>query len=298
MPFLRTTRLAATAAATAGLTLGGLSLAAPAEAATQSASATYTCASPIGAPPPLNLLLPSTFQVPATFTLQNLPEVLTANVPVPAGTPIVGQLDLTNANLAGLLPTVLTALQTTVNLVLGNVPGSEPIAGPVNTVFQQLNGQVATVSGQLGSFVPSADGLPLPIPTSFDFGTLAGGLAGLGIKCTYNPGSAKPGGGGGGGGTTPVIQKQGAKIKAHAKAKPGHKVLVTVKVKTSAGQKGVGQIKAKVAGLKAQTKTLKNGKVKFVLKGLRAGKNKIKLKFLGNSYTNKATKKVSVKVAR
>jgi hypothetical protein len=282
--FKRSSRLYASAAVTAGLAFGGLTLTTPAaEAAAPSATASYTCATPL--PGPL-----SSFQLPATFSLETLPEALTANVPVPAGVPLVGNLDFSST---GLVPSLILSLQSGVNMVLANVPGAGAAATPLNGVFTQLSDGAATVSAQLGSFAPGAGPLPVPIPTSFDFAPVAGGLAGVGVQCTLNPGSVNQGG-------TGVVAKQGAKIKAHAKKviHHGQKLVVTAKVKTSAGQKGVGSIVAKVKGLKAKTKSLKNGKVRFVFKGLSLGKNKIKLRFLGNGYTNPAKKKVAVTVVR
>ena len=72
-----------------------------------------------------------------------------------------------------------------------------------------------------------------------------------------------------------MVAKQGAKIKAHARKviHHGQKAVVTAKVKTTAGQKGVGSIVAKAKGAQAKTKALKNGKVRFVFKGLSLGKN-------------------------
>jgi len=284
MSLKRSSRLLVGAAVSAGLAFGGLTLAAPAaQAAPPSATATYTCNTPL--PAPLN-----SFQVPATISLENLPEVLTANLPVPPGTPLIMTLDF---SATGLLPSLIFTLQSAVNLVLSNVPGAEAAATPLNGVFTQLAGAAATISTQLGSFTPGAGPLPVPIPTSFDFGTLAGPLSGAGLSCQLNPGSVTPGGG-------TVVVKQGAKIKAHAKKviHHGQKVVVTAKVKTSAGQKGVGSVVAKAKGLKAKTKALKNGKVRFVFKGLSLGKNKIKLRFLGNGYTNPAKKKIAVTVVR
>jgi hypothetical protein len=279
-----TSRLFASAAVTAGLAFGGLTLTAPAaEAAAPSTTATYTCATPL--PGPL-----SSFQVPATFSLETLPEALTANVPVPAGVPLVGTLDF---SATGLIPSLILTLQSTVNLVLGNIPGAGSVAAPLNGLFTQLSIAAATLSTQLGSFTPGAGPLPIPVPTSFDFAPVAGGLAGVGVHCTLNPGSTNPGG-------TVVVAKQGAKIKAHAKKviHHGQKVVVSAKVKTTAGQKGVGSMVAKAKGLKAKTKALKNGKVRFVFKGLSLGKNQIKLRFLGNGYTNPAKKKIAVTVVR
>jgi hypothetical protein len=290
--YKRSTRLLASAAASAGLAFGGLSLAAPAaEAATPAASASYTCTTPL----PIPGL--SSFQVPATFSLENLPDVLTANLPIPAGVPLVGQLDF---SATGLLPSVILALQSAVNLVVGNIPGAGAATAPLDGLFTQLTGAVATVTSQLGAFTPGAGALPIPIPTSFDFAPIAGLLAGLGVHCTLNPGSVKQpaGGAGSAGGGAVTVQKQGAKIRAHTKKviKAGQRSVVNVKVKTTAGQKGVGSIVVKARGHKAMSKALKNGKVRFVLKGLKVGANKIKISFLGNGYTNAAKKKVTVRV--
>jgi hypothetical protein len=282
MSFKRSARLFASAAATAGLAFGGHTLAAPAaQAAAPSATATYTCTNPLGVPT-------STFQVPANFSLESLPGALTANVPVPAGTPLVGTLDF---SAAGLLPSLIFTLQSSVNMVVSNIPGAEQVATPLNGAFTQISNGSQTVSAQLGSFTPGAGPLPVPIPTSMDFGQLAGPLASLGVHCTLNPGSTHQGG-------TVTVAKQGARIKAHAKAKGSRAAVVTVKVKTSAGQKGAGTVIAKVKGMKAKSRALKNGKVRFVFKHLDLGKNKVKLRFLGNAYTNSAKKKVTVRVAR
>ena len=161
---------------------------------------------------------------------------------------------------------------------------------PLNGAFSQLNNGIATLDAQLGAFTPTGAGdLPIPVPTSFDASVLLGPLGAL-FSCKLDSPTGAIG--------TLHVSKQAAKIKAHARAVGHHKAIVTVKVKTSTGQKGVGQVIAKAHGVKAKTKTLKNGKVRFVLRGLKAGKNKIKIRFLGNSYTNAAKKKVTVKFAR
>lgn len=287
MSLKRSARLLAGVATSAALAVGGLAVTAPsAEAASPQATAMYNCTTPL--PGPLG-----SFKVPATFSLETLDDALLANVPVPAGTPIVGQIDFTAT---GLVPSVILALQGAVNLVLGNIPTVGPqLAGPLNGVFTQLSGGVATVTAQLPPFTPGAGTLPVPVPTEFSFAPVAGALAGLGVTCKVDPSTiTQPPGGG-----IPVItQKYGAKVKAKAVNKAGHKAVVTVKVKTSAGQKAVGSVKAKLKGMKAKTKALKNGKVTFSFKNLTLGKHKIKLRFLGNGYTNPAKKKVSVRVVR
>jgi hypothetical protein len=303
MSLNRISRLLVSGAAATALTAGGLAVTAtPAQAATASGSASYTCTTPLGTLPfPLNTLLPASFKVPAKFTLQNLPETLTANVPIPAGTPIVGTFDFSQGGLSGLVQSL--------GITLGTLLGGTPLAGQTTAVTTPLANGIATVEGQLGAITPSADGLPLPVPTSLDAGILLGGLSSAGvIKCAYDPGTAVFTGGTGGTGTgtgagtggTLNVAKQGATVKAKGKKmiKVGQKAVVTVKVKTSAGQKGVGQIKAKAKGQKAKVKTLKNGKVRFVIKKLRAGKQKITFTFLGNSYTNAAKKKFVVRVMR
>ena len=116
--------------------------------------------------------------VAANARAAGAPDALTANVPVPAGTPLVGTLDFSSA---GLVPSALVSVQNGVNLVLGNVPGAGSAATPLNGVFSQLSGGVATVTGQLGSFTPGAGALPVPIPTSFDFAPVSGLLAGFAL---------------------------------------------------------------------------------------------------------------------
>lgn len=289
MNVTRLKRLAVSGMATGAMAAGALTLApAPAEAAT---AATYTCTSNLPLPAPLSGVLPTSFQVPATITASNLPSVVTSNLPVPAGIPVVGTFDFSASGLAGILQGLGITLQTTLNTVTGNVPGAGAI--PLSGAFSQINGGFSTLSAQLGSFTPTGSGaLPIPVPTSFDFGLVAPVFGLLGYKCTLNNPA----------GTAPIgtinVVKQSAKVKAHAKAKPGHKALVTVKVKTSAGQKAAGSVVAKLRGMKAKTKVLSNGKVRFVFKHLKLGKNKIKISFLGNSYTDAAKKKVTVRIAR
>jgi hypothetical protein len=281
---LRTTRLLGAVTA-AGVALGGLGLAAPAAlAASPSASATYTCATPL--PGPL-----SSFQVPAQFSLESLPSALTANVPVPAGTPLVGTLDL---SAAGLLPSVFLSLQSTIAMVLDQVPGSAQASGPINGAFTQLSGAAATVSGQLGAFTPDAGPLPVPIPTSFEFSNLVGPLSGLGVACKLNPGSVASHGGA-------VVTKQGAKLKAkavHKVIRAGGTAVVKVKVRTTAGQRGVGQVVAKVKGGQPVTETLQNGRARFSFPDLGTGRHRISVRFSGNGWTSPAKKSVVVTVAR
>ena len=293
MSFKRTSRLFASAAVTASLAFGGLALTAPAaHAATATATAQYTCATPLAStlPPPLNTLLGS-FKVPATFSLDTLPSALTANVPVPAGLPLVGQLQFptTQGGLAGILQSVAITLSS----ILGPTP--------LNPVSTQFSNGVATISGQLGAFTPTS-GLPLPIPTSFDASLFTNNplFSVLGIKCTLDPGSTvitNNGGGTGTGGTG--LAKQNAKVKANGKkvVAAGKRAVVKVKVKTAAGQKAAGQVTAKVAGKKV-TKALKNGKAKFTFKGLKIGKRKITFSYSGDSSTNAAKKKFTVRVVR
>lgn len=295
MSFKRTSRLFASAAVTAGLAFGGLALTAPAaQAATATATAQYTCATPLAntLPPPLNTLLGS-FKVPATFSLDTLPTALTANIPVPAGLPLVGQLQFptTQGGLAGILQSVAITLQS----ILGPTP--------LNAVSTQFSNGVATISGQLGAFTPTS-GLPLPIPTSFDASLLTNNplFSLLGIKCTLDPGSTvitNNGGTTGGGGTTTGLAKQNAKVKAKGKkaVAVGQRVLVKVKVKTAAGQKAAGQVTAKV-GKRVITKALKSGKATFKFQGLKLGKRKITFSYSGDSSTNAAKKKFTVRVTR
>ncbi|MXG89569.1 hypothetical protein [Nocardioides flavescens] len=306
MSLNRLSRLLVSGAAATALTAGGLAVTAtPAQAATATGSASYTCVNPLGGllPGPLSAL-GNSFTLPAKFTLQNLPETLTANVPVPAGVPIVGTFSLPSNLNGGLLGPLVTSLSLTLNNALGGTPLA-PVSTQFSGVATQVSNGEAQITGTLGAFTPSADGLPLPIPTSFDASLLTGVLAPLGVKCTYNPGTAVFTGGTGGTGTGTgtggiSVAKQGATIKAKGKKKIklGQKAVVTVKVKTSAGQKGVGQVKVKAKGQKAKVKNLKNGKIRFVIKKLRAGKQKIKFTFLGNSYTNAAKKSFVVRVMR
>ncbi len=179
--FKRSTRLLASAAASAGLALGGLAITAPAaEAATPAKTATafYTCTNPLGLPS-------STFKVPAKLGLDTLDDALLANIPIPAGTPFTAELDF---SAAGLIPSLLAVVQGALNTVVGQIPVLGPQVTPqLNLVFSQLQNGAATITGQLGSFVPTGGALPIPVPTELSFGTIIPILAPLGIKCTLDP---------------------------------------------------------------------------------------------------------------
>jgi hypothetical protein len=286
MSLKRITRLAASAGVTLGLAFGGVALSAPADAATGSTSAdlTYACTSPLGA-----------FDVPATITIDNLPDTLTGLIP--AGTPIIGTLDFSQANgLAGLLST----LGVTVQDLLGSTP-LNPVGVQVNNLLTTVAGQVATFQGTLTSSFPSTSDLPLPIPAGLDFSLLQPLLGPLGVNCALKPGGTIVVRNSNGTTSNVGIPKMGAKIKAKAVKRTihhGQKGVVKVTVKTTNGAKGVGSLVTKVKGQKAKTITLKNGKVKLSVKKLKMGLNKIKLKYLGNGYTNPAKKTVKIKVVR
>jgi hypothetical protein len=296
MSMTRLPRSLATGAVATALAVGGLSLASgAAEAATTSAS--YTCASTLPIPPPLNSVLVPSFNVPATFTVENLPSTLAANVPVPAGLPVVGTFDfngISSGGLGGLLTGLTLALQGNMNTVLSQA-GGEQVAVPINGAFSQLNGGIATLNGQLGSFTPTGVGdLPIPVPTSFDFGAAVPLFSALGYKCTLNNPS----------GTSAIgtihVTKAGSKLKAKSAGAvhKGHKATVVVKVKTSFGQKAAGKVIAKLHGKKLGHGNLKNGKLRLHLKKLGVGVYKVKVKYLGNSVTEKSSKKVTVRVVR
>ena len=65
---------------------------------------------------------------------------------------------------------------------------------PITGVFSQLNGGIAMLNGQLGLFIPTDVGdLPIPVPTSFDVGTVIPLFSSLGYHCTLNnPGGTAP----------------------------------------------------------------------------------------------------------
>jgi hypothetical protein len=305
MSLKRITRLAASAGVTAGLAFGGLATvgaSSASAASTSTADATYSCTNPaLAGLPLLGPLLFSGFDVPAKITLSNLPDVITNNVPVPAGVPIVGTLDLSNLNGTGLAG-LLSNLGITVNNLLGSTPAA-PVGIAVNNLLGTISGQVATFQGTLGQFVPT-DGAPLPIPTSFDASILTSLLGNLGVNCQLKPGSTITISNSSGTVTTttvPAAAKSGATIKAKAVQKrihKGQKAVVRVAVKTTSGLRGVGSVMAKVKGQKAKTVALKNGKTKLKFKKLKVGVNKIKLSYLGNGYTNPAKAKVKVTVLR
>jgi Big-like domain-containing protein len=295
MSLMRVSRLLATGAVSTALAVGGLSLAtAAADAATT--SATYTCASTLPIPPPLNAVLAPSFTVPATFTATNLPSVATANLPVPAGVPVLGTFDFNgigSAGLGGLLTNLGLTLQSTLSTVLGQA-GAGAAVVPINGAFSQLNGGIATLNGQLGSFTPSSAGdLPVPVPTSFDFATVLPVLDPVGYHCTLNnPAGTAPIG---------VVHVRKADSKVKAKSGPvhkGQKATVAVKVKSPFGKSITGQVVAKLHGKTIGHGTLKKGKARLHLKKLAVGVHKVKVTYLGNAVTNASTKKVAVRVLR
>ncbi len=297
MSLTRTPRhLLVTGAVSTALAVSGLSLTtAAADAATT--SATYTCTSTLPIPPPLNSVLLPSFTVPATFSADTLPSVVTANVPVPAGVPVIGTFDfngISGAGLGGLLTGLALTLQGALNTVVGQA-GAGAATVPINGAFSQLTGGIATLNGQLGSFTPTAAGdLPIPVPTSFDFGTVLLLFGSVGYHCTLN----NPGG------TAPIgvvsVRKADSKVRARSTgaAHEGHKATIAVKVKSPFGKDVAGKVVAKLRGKTIGKGTLRKGKAKLRLKKLAVGVHKVTVKYLGNAVTNGSAKKVTVRVLK
>jgi hypothetical protein len=308
MSVKRFTRVLASAGVTAGLAFGGLAtVGAPAATAatggsTQNVDASYLCNSPqLAAVPVLGPVLSSltTFEIPATFTLSNLPDVLTDNLPIPAGTPIIGSLNLSGGGgLAGLLAGVgLSVQQATVSTPLA------PVGATLATVLGTVSNGVATFETTINGATAG-----LPIPTSLDASILTNNplLGLLGIQCqlkTATVNTTSPGAGNTTTTTTTVrnfsVAKAGSAIKARVQKKAikrGQKGVVKVTVSTSTGAKGVGMLVVKAKGQKAKTVALKNGKAKLTFKKLKVGANKIKLKYAGNAFTDGSKKNVRIKV--
>lgn len=296
MSVSRVWHLLATGAVSTALAVGGLSLTTGAAGAATT-SATYTCGSTLPIPAPLNSVLLPSFTVPATFTAESLPSVATANVPVPAGVPVVGTFDfngISSGGLGGLLTGLGLTLQGNLSTVLEQ-GGAGAAAVPINGAFSQLNGGVATLNGQLGSFTPTSAGdLPIPVPTSFDFGTALPVLSSVGYHCTLN----NPGG------TAPIgvvkVRKADSKLKAKSTGPvhQGQKATIAVKVKSPFGKNVTGKIVAKLGGKTIGHGNLKKGKATLHLKKLAVGVHKVKVKYLGDALTNASKKKVAVRVLR
>lgn len=300
MSLKRSSRLLGSAVITAGLAFSGLSVTAPAAQAattTASAEATYTCTTPLG-------LLPIT--VPAQFTLTDLPEVLLDNLPVPAGIPLVGQLDFSAAGLAGLVQNLLLSLNQTVDLVLGELPIVSGLTGTLDGLLTPITDTVVSVVGSLPEFIPGEGTLPIPIPLEINFAPLTGLLGGIGVNCTLNPASIKPVGPQvvvvtntvtNTNTETVVVEKSLSKVKASPKReiKRGTKYVVVAKVRAS-GQKLSGKVVLSGKSIKNQAKMLKNGNVRFVVKNLGLGRHNFTLKFLGNDGATPSVKTLTVRV--
>ena len=290
-------RLMTTGVVSSALAVGALAAAPGSASATTTTTATYTCASTLPIPFPLNTVLLPSFTVPATFSIDTLPDLVTANVPVPAGVPVVGTLDLnglSNAGLGGLLTGLTPTLQGQLNTVLGT-SGLGTAAVPIDAAISQFSGGVATVNGTLGSFNPSSAGdLPIPVPTSFDLGLAFPVLSAVGYHCTLDNAAA----------TAPIatlhVSKAGSSVKSKVITKKVHqgslgKVKVTVKTAGTATGKVVAKLKGKTIG-QAQ---LKNGRATLKLKKLRKlGVNKVKLIYSGSASSLAATKTIRVTVVR
>ncbi|MXG89570.1 hypothetical protein [Nocardioides flavescens] len=298
-----------TAALTAAATLT-IATAAPASAASATVTGTYTCSSPLGTVPLLGGVVGplTTFKVPATYSLPSLPDTLTANVPVPAGIPVLGTLDLSGAGLGA----ALTSLQVTSLRAFDGTPLA-PVGVTLAPATTPVVGGVASLSGTLGGFTPGPGALPVPVPTSFDIGPATPVLGALGVHCDLDPGylvlPGDPGGGksgaGTGGGivTTPGgggyvnVGKQTARIRARG-AKvlwAGHRAAYVVTVTTSAGQQGAGRVTVRGSGAKV-AKTLRGGRARVVVKGLRPGTRVLRFAYAGNDWTEPATRQVKVRV--
>src|SRR4051812_47505783 len=125
MSLTRVKRLLVTGVASSALAAASIAIT-PAEAdaaAAAGTSASYTCASTLPIPPPLNLLLLPSFTVPAVFSVDSLPQLVSSvNLPVPAGIPVVGTFDfnaLSNSGFGGLLTGLALTLEGTLGTVLG-----------------------------------------------------------------------------------------------------------------------------------------------------------------------------------
>lgn len=306
-------RLVAGTALAATLALGAaLGAAAPASAASATVTGSYTCTSalsPLGSLPLLGgLTAPlTTFTVPAQFSLSSLPDTITANVPVPAGIPVVGTLDLSGAGLGG----ALTSLQ------LNGVRAFDGSAlAPVGVTLHQATtpvvGGVATVSGALEAFTPGPGALPVPVPTSFGIGPVTPVLGALGYRCSLDPGylvlpgdpgGGRPGAGGStvvttpGGGGYVTVAKQTAVVKATGAkvVRAGRRAAYVVTVTTSAGQQGAGRVTVRGSGAKV-VKTLRAGRTRVVVKGLQPGKRTLRIAYAGNDWTEPASRRMVVRV--
>lgn len=292
MSVTRIKRLLATGVVSSALAVGGLAVAPGEASAAAATTATYTCASTLPIPPPLNAVLLPSFKVPATFSLGTLPTVLTANLPVPAGTPVLGTLDfngLSNAGLGGILTGLTLTLETTLNTVLTGA-GLDAVSVPLTGAFSQLNAGIATFNGTLGSFVPTdAGALPIPVPTSFDFGLAVPLLSAVGYHCTLdNPATM----------ATLHVDKSGSSVKAKVVTKRVHKgALGKVKVSVKTAGTATGKVVAKLKGKTIGKGKLKHGKATLKLKKLtKLGVNTIKLVYSGSSSAagSKRTVKVTV----
>ncbi|NHC23749.1 hypothetical protein G6553_11275 [Nocardioides sp. IC4_145] len=288
-----TKRLAATGLATV-LTTGALvaggaasaGAATPASAKAIGGGATFSCTLPIvGA-----------IDVPLSLSGADLPTDLLADFEVPAGLPIVGDLQV--SGLLGLLNLI-----PGVNQLGANLPGFDLLLGnlplPLDNLAAPLGGlsDVAGLAGSLGSFkTPAKAGVyDVKLPSAFSMSPLAN----LPLPIDLLPCEIKDGQNAVVG--TVKVNKQSAAMAAKAKKatiKKGKPAKVATAVVRQDGKAATGKVVALVGGKQVASKQLQGGRATLAVKKLGKGTKKIVVKYLGNASTKTAKKTVKVTVKK
>jgi hypothetical protein len=331
-------RMLAAGAATAALTLGGLSMAAPAQAADAqqtsvgTTTATYTCQGPLGL----------TYDLPATWAVPKLPSDLEVGKPT-GDIPLSGVLQLSGANILvdllnavyGLLGGTLNAVTTQVLVPLGAEQLGITLQGAVSTLAAATTGVTSSIGGVIPSFVPSQDGtytIALPRAISLVFnggnpvtcqlkpgtgGTTQAPLAsytvvrttttGTGTGTDTTGGGTSTGGTTTGGTTTPGTTTTGATTAAKSassttaaarSAKVRAGRSVRVKVAVAVPGPGTGTVYAYEKGRQLAAKPLAGGSASFVFKKAKAGSHTYRFVYQGTESVAGSEQSVTVKVAK
>jgi hypothetical protein len=330
MPF---SRMLAAGAATAALTVSGLSLAAPAQAAEAAqtsvgtTTASYTCKGPLGID----------FKVPATWAVPMLPKQLEVGVPT-GNIPFNGVLQMSGSNVLtdllngvyGLLGITLSTVTSQVLVPIGLEQVGVTLEGVVSTLASATTGLTSAVGGVIPSFTPSAEGTyTIALPTEINLAYVQNLLVGSSpIKCSLDAGtggtSAAPlasytvvrnttttGGGSttttGGTTTTSTTgttatsgtAKSASSLTAGARsAKVRQGKAVRVDVAVAVPGPGTGTVYAYEKGRQVAAKALTGGTASFTFKKVKAGSHTYRFVYQGTASVAGSEQSVKVKVAK
>lgn len=255
---------------------------------------TYTCDVPLLGAIDLPLVadipdLPT--ELPTELPLAALPVNVTSVIPASLLGPLafLGLTDIggslnTFTMLLGDLPIPVDDLSA--------LPVAIPALGDLNLGASGLTSASTAKVGAPGTY-------DLALPTSFNFLPLSSlplpiPLPELGLPCTIkDPSTAVV--------SQVTVRKQTSSLAAVAAKKTIHKgtaAKVAASVTRELGGKGAGNVQVLDNGKMIANKSLNNGNARFTFRHLKLGKHVMTFKYLGNSKTAGATKKVTIKVIK